>query len=67
MTRLLDELAPVEVLCHTIDHLSEAVAMGVSLDTDKLREVLIALLSIEVAMVEGRDFYKRKGGNNVES
>lgn len=66
MNEPLDELAPVEVLCHTIDHLHEAIVMGVSLDADKLREVLIALLSIEVAMVEGRDFYERKGGNNVE-
>lgn len=67
MTDRLDALAPVEVLCHAIDYLHEAIVMGVSLDANRLREVLIALLSIEVAMVEGRDFYKRKGGNDVES
>lgn len=65
MREPLDELAPVEVLCHTIDYLNEAIVMGVSLDAGNLREVLIALLSIEVAMVEGRDFYKRKGGKDV--
>lgn len=65
MNEPLDELAPVEVLCHTIDRIHEAIVMGISLDADKLREVLIALLSIEVAMVEGRDFYKRKGGKDV--
>ena len=57
----LQELALVEVLCHTIDHLHEAVTLGISLDPEHIREVLDALLSIEVSMVDGRDFYKRKG------
>lgn len=57
----LQELAPVEVLCHTIDHLHEALTLGINLEPEHIREVLEALLSIEMAIVDGRDFHKRKG------